>query len=151
LREKRDRFLQNTDEHMKRKKCEEELVIALSAVGLKLRPDSEICKRYINGEDKSLTQDHVVKVMESMHFLYQHTQYGRIVKYALDEAYSDAKQRIHSKYGYVSDYDEYQQLLKAYVNRKEISEKSQTQAVKEYVDAQCNISLLPTLLLQLVC
>ena len=67
-----------------------ELEQALAACNLQFRSDSDLCKGYVSGStDKSL--DEIVRVMENMEFLHQHTEYKALMNHALNDAYKKAK------------------------------------------------------------
>ena len=116
---------------MKRERDERQRVLteALAEMGLNVRTDSELCKRYVDG-DESLTLTEVTETMRRMDYLYRNTNYGVLIKQALDDAYAEAKRRIHDERGYVSDHNEYKALLRKYVDRRAISEKCQAECME---------------------
>lgn len=71
-REKRSTFNKDAREHGTKKR-RKELVSALSKYKLKLRSDSKLCQKYINGTlDKEWTVDEVVERMCEMHYLFNY-------------------------------------------------------------------------------
>ena len=67
-------YLQIQDEKCKKRK--QILIERLSKNGLKLRPDSKLCEKYINGTLENMSCDDVVNTMILMHYLYNYTDYA---------------------------------------------------------------------------
>jgi hypothetical protein len=106
----------------------DDLIAALSTHNLSLREDSKLCQMYIDQGVHDL--DYVVHTMRQMRYLYENTDYPKIVRGMLDRAYEDARQNIRWDHGYISDPDEYEELLHGYVDRDTIIEKAKVKAIR---------------------
>lgn len=92
------------------------LIDALSNVGLTLNPDSETCKRFIEG-NTSLTLEQVVDIMKELHFYYTYTGYDKRVNNKLIKAYREARNHILDTYGIIGYDAVYNSLLEERVQR----------------------------------
>lgn len=95
-----------------------DLAQALSKYGLELRNDSEMCRRYITGEEPNI--DEVIIIMRQMNFLYTQTNYKNMVS----TAYENAKSYMYDMYGYIDDEEEYREILNSHVDKEDIKEKA---------------------------
>jgi len=94
LSEKRE-YLNKGDMSIVRKY---ELVNALKSNGLELRDDSQLCKKFIQGETEK-TLEEVVIIMLEMKFLYAHTNYGKVMSRLLCEARDLAENHVQYMHG----------------------------------------------------
>jgi hypothetical protein len=68
--------------------------------------------------------------MKTMKFLYTHTNYAKIYKEQLSDAYYNAKIDIRDTYGFIDDLIEYENILNTYVDKHNISLRSQEIALR---------------------
>ena len=83
-----------------------EIIDALKAVGLELRPDSKLCQRYIeDGVGEGWTVAKIVRRMAEMRFLHDHTKYTQILDSQSYSTYESAKEYYTDHRGKERYYD----------------------------------------------
>ena len=102
----------------------------LAEYDLEIRSDSVLCREFIHGIRNDLI--YIVTTMREMDFLYMKTKYQSILKEILNREYEQAKRSIRDSYGYISDPEEYWDILNEMVDKNEISEKAKQKAYKAY-------------------
>lgn len=97
--EKKDeaRLKREANVKKRRKKRKQDLIAALDAYGLELRPDSKLCSGYINGTCKDWTIDKIVKRMCQMKYLYEYCRMDKCYQKAVRE------QELTWEAGYIPD------------------------------------------------
>jgi hypothetical protein len=123
-------LMQESTIKMAQDKRKQDLIQALTEHELDLRNDSRICQLYIDRDVGTLND--VVRTMRQMNFLHAHTEYPNIVRGMLNRAYNSARTDIKYNYGYISDPDQYDEIMDEYVDRERIVQDAKVKAVRSF-------------------
>ena len=106
------------------------LAAALETCGLSLRKDSRLCETWIDTGFGNMSE--IVLIMRQMDFLHANTEYPKIMRRMLNEAYEESKQWIREIHGFIRDPDAYQELLDEDVDRDAISAAAKQKAINMF-------------------
>jgi hypothetical protein len=119
----------------------EELQKALAIHSLKLRNDSNVCAKYI--QDGVGDLESIVKLMRQMDYFYKQSNYPKIYRRLLSEAYHTAKTDIYNEYGWIENLYYFEELLEERIDRPHLSRIAKAMVIKSLPDDKIPEFLLP--------